>query len=40
MLRVFTFKLTPKEVEEISAEGDKKHHRAFWNHIFDANDKS
>jgi diketogulonate reductase-like aldo/keto reductase len=40
MLRVFTFKLTPKEVEEISAEGNKKHHRAFWNHIFDANDKS
>ncbi|ETI24605.1 hypothetical protein G647_03974 [Cladophialophora carrionii CBS 160.54] len=40
VLRVFTFKLTPKEVEEISTEGNKKHYRAFWNNIFDANDKS
>jgi diketogulonate reductase-like aldo/keto reductase len=39
-LRVFTFKLTPKEVEEISSLGREKHHRAFWNHIFDASDHS
>ncbi len=40
MLRVFTFKLTPKEVEEISTGGNKHHYRAFWNHIFDASDHS
>ncbi|KAH0841919.1 hypothetical protein AYO21_03106 [Fonsecaea monophora] len=40
MLRVFTFELTPKEVEEISTEGNKHHFRAFWGHIFDANDRS
>lgn len=40
MLRVFTFNLTPKEVEEISEAGKPHHFRGFWTHIFDANDKS
>jgi len=40
MLRIFTFELTPKEVEEISETGKTHHYRAFWTHIFDANDKS
>jgi diketogulonate reductase-like aldo/keto reductase len=40
MLRTFTFKLTPKEVEEISNLGKEHHFRAFWNHVFDDNDKS
>ena len=40
MLRAFTFNLTPKEVEEISEKGRAHHYRAFWNHVFDANDKS
>ncbi|KAJ9644412.1 hypothetical protein H2204_001764 [Knufia peltigerae] len=40
MLRIFTFTLTPKEVEEISDLGKQHHFRAFWGHIFDANDKS
>ena len=40
MLRVFTFKLTPKEVGEVSSEGNKNHHRGFWKHVFGANDKS
>ena len=40
MLRIFTFDLNPKEVEEISTEGNKKHHRVFWGHIFDADDRS
>lgn len=40
MLRIFTFQLTPKEVEEISTKGNQHHFRAFWQHIFDANDRS
>jgi diketogulonate reductase-like aldo/keto reductase len=40
MLRVFTFQLTPKEVEEITETGKTHHFRAFWTHIFDADDKS
>jgi diketogulonate reductase-like aldo/keto reductase len=40
MLRAFTFELTPKEVEEISTEGNKKHHRVWWTHVFDADDRS
>lgn len=40
MLRVVTFKLTPKEQQEISEEGAKYHFRAFWNHIFDKDDRS
>ncbi|KAK4943689.1 hypothetical protein LTR10_016786 [Elasticomyces elasticus] len=40
MLRIFTFNLTPKEVEEISTKGNSHHFRAFWNHIFDDNDRT
>ncbi len=39
-LRALTFKLTPKEVEEISGIGKTYHHRAFWNHKFDKDDRS
>ncbi|KAK5056647.1 hypothetical protein LTR84_012179 [Exophiala bonariae] len=39
-LRVFTFKLTPKEVEEISDAGKDHHFRGFWNHIFDKEDRA
>ena len=39
-LRVTTFKLTPKEVEEIRAIGKQKNVRVFWNHIFDKDDFS
>ena len=39
-LRVCTFKLTPKEVEQISETGNKHHFRSFWQHKFDANDRS
>ena len=40
MLRVVTFDLTPKEQTDISEAGQAHHHRAFWTHIFDKNDKS
>lgn len=39
MLRIVTFNLTPKELEEISNIGNQYHFRAFWGHIFDKNDK-
>jgi diketogulonate reductase-like aldo/keto reductase len=39
-LRVFSFSLTPREVENISEEGAKHHARGFWNHKFDDNDRS
>jgi diketogulonate reductase-like aldo/keto reductase len=39
-LRVLAFKLTPKEVAEISSIGQTYHHRAFWNHKFDKDDRS
>jgi diketogulonate reductase-like aldo/keto reductase len=39
-LRVFTFKLTPKEVEEISSTGNSHHFRGFWNHVFDKDDRA
>lgn len=39
-LRTMTFKLTPKEVEEISKLGNEKHYRAFWQAKFDANDRT
>jgi len=39
-LRTMTFKLTPKEVDEISSVGKEKHFRAFWTHKIDANDRS
>lgn len=40
MLRIFTFSLTPKEVEEIKEIGNKHHLRNFWNHKFDKDDRS
>lgn len=40
MLRVATFKLTPKEIQDIAEEGSKHHFRAFWNHIFDKDDRT
>jgi len=39
-LRCATFKLTPKEIQEINSLGDKKHFRGFWNHIFKGDDRS
>ncbi len=39
-LRTVTFKLTPTEVQEINAIGQKKHFRAFWQRHFDENDRS
>lgn len=38
-LRAMTFKLTPKEIEEINKLGREKHFRGFWNHKIDANDR-
>ena len=39
-LRATTFKLTPKEVRDISDAGVLKHFRGFWQQKFDANDRS
>ena len=39
-LRAMTFKLTPKEVEDITNIGNEKHHRAFWTDKFDASDRT
>lgn len=39
-LRSMTFKLTPMEVETITNAGKEKHYRAFWNHKYDANDRT
>ncbi|KAL8980403.1 MAG: hypothetical protein Q9205_004503 [Flavoplaca limonia] len=39
-LRTMTFTLTPKEINEISRIGDKKHFRGFWQAKFDENDRS
>ncbi len=39
-LRSMTFKLTPMEVETIRNAGKEKHYRAFWNHKYDANDRT
>lgn len=38
-LRSLTFKLTPKEVNEISSIGNQHHHRAFFNSRFDKDDR-
>jgi hypothetical protein len=35
-----TFKLTPTEVEEISTLGNERHYRGFWNHKFEASDRT
>jgi hypothetical protein len=40
MLRIFTFQLTPKEVEEISEKGNSHHFRGFWQDKFDKDDRS
>lgn len=39
-LRCTTFKLTPKEVQEINKLGAGKHYRGFWNDKFDPDDRS
>ncbi|ETN36340.1 uncharacterized protein HMPREF1541_08617 [Cyphellophora europaea CBS 101466] len=39
-LRVFTFDLTPKELEQITETGAQHHARGFWNHKFADTDKS
>ncbi|KEF63872.1 alcohol dehydrogenase [Exophiala aquamarina CBS 119918] len=39
-LRVFTFKMTPKEVEEISEVGRSHHFRGNWNRMFEKGDRS
>lgn len=38
-LRATTFKLTPKEVEEIGKVGLQKHFRGFWQHKFAEDNK-
>ena len=40
MMRVFSFKLTPKEVGDISEIGNQHHFRAFWQDKFDKNDRN
>jgi diketogulonate reductase-like aldo/keto reductase len=37
---VASFKLTPKEVEEVSKVGNEKHFRRFWQNKFAADDRS
>ncbi|KAJ5959055.1 Aldo/keto reductase subgroup [Penicillium vulpinum] len=39
-LRIFTFKLTPQEVDEISKIGEQFHYRAFWREKFAEDDRS
>lgn len=39
-LQVLAFKLTPREVDEISELGQQKHFRAFWQDKFAAGDRS
>lgn len=39
-LRAMTFKMTPKEVQNIAQEGEKKHFRGFWQAKFDKDDRS
>lgn len=40
MLRIFTFKLTPKELEQITETGNSHHFRAFWKDKFAADDRT
>lgn len=40
MMRVATFKLTPREIEEISETGAKYHFRGYFTHIFASDDRS
>ncbi|KAK5108179.1 hypothetical protein LTR62_008710 [Meristemomyces frigidus] len=37
-LRAMTFKLTPKEIQDINEAGAKKHFRGFWTHKYDEKD--
>lgn len=39
-MRALAFKLTPREVQQISDTGAEKHFRGFWGKKFDENDKS
>lgn len=39
-LRCATFKLTPKEIQEINEAGQQKHYRGFWSAKFDPNDRT
>lgn len=39
LTKVPAFKLTPKEITEISELGNKKHHRAFWTNKFAEDDR-
>ncbi|KAL8712755.1 MAG: hypothetical protein Q9220_002963 [cf. Caloplaca sp. 1 TL-2023] len=39
-LRALTFKLTPKEVQDIAVEGKKKHFRGYFNDKFAPDDRS
>lgn len=39
MLRVTTFKLTPKEIQELSAAGAGKHYRGFMRDLFGNDDR-
>ena len=39
-LRATTFRMTPKEVRDISDAGMLKHYRGFWKKKFDADDRS
>lgn len=38
-LRAMTFKLTPKEIQQLNEEGAKKHFRGFWNHKYSDDDR-
>ena len=40
MLRVFTFKLSPEEVDEITDIGNSHHARGFWTDKFDEDDRT
>jgi diketogulonate reductase-like aldo/keto reductase len=37
--KVPKIKLTPREVQDVAKAGLEKHHRAFWNNKFDADDR-
>ncbi|KAH0011037.1 aldo-keto reductase family 1 member C13, partial [Aureobasidium melanogenum] len=38
-LRAMTFKLTPREVNDLNEAGSQKHFRGFWNHKYADNDR-
>ncbi|KAL8921961.1 MAG: hypothetical protein Q9208_005415 [Pyrenodesmia sp. 3 TL-2023] len=39
-LRALSFKMTPKEIQDIAKEGEKKHFRGFWKAKFEKDDRS